>query len=129
MQTILDQAHLAPLPLNVRPVLWDFDHALRLYPMPTTVRPSPPPFLSLSPSLTLLAVVRRPQLVLADSFDPYKLVYERCLVFNPGSFQRRRFTWSTYHPHMAEIKERMEERCVPPLSLSHSSCPELDEPS
>lgn len=53
-----------------------------------------------------------PQLVLADSFDPYKLVYERCLVFNPGSFQRRRFTWSTYHPHMSEVKERMEERRV-----------------
>lgn len=50
------------------------------------------------------------QLILADSFDPYKLVYERCLVFNPGSFQRR--IWSVYHPHMSEIKERMEERCV-----------------
>jgi len=36
-QTILDQAHLAPLPLAVRPILWDYDHALRLYPMPTTV--------------------------------------------------------------------------------------------
>ncbi|BGP51155.1 DNA-directed DNA polymerase epsilon, subunit B [Rhodotorula kratochvilovae] len=88
VQTILDQAHLAPLPLNVRPVLWDYDHALRLYPMPTT-------------------------LILADSFDPYKLVYERCLVFNPGSFHRRRFAWSTYHPHMGEIKERMEESELP----------------
>lgn len=38
VQTILDQAHLAPLPLTVRPILWDFDHSLRLYPMPTTVR-------------------------------------------------------------------------------------------
>ncbi|GAA5824774.1 hypothetical protein JCM11251_005335 [Rhodosporidiobolus azoricus] len=88
VQTILDQAHLAPLPLPVRPVLWDYDHALRLYPMPTT-------------------------LVLADAFDPYKLVYEKCLVFNPGSFHRRRFTWSTYHPHMSEIKERMEESELP----------------
>ncbi|GAA6004474.1 DNA polymerase epsilon noncatalytic subunit [Rhodotorula paludigena] len=88
VQTILDQAHLAPLPLPVRPVLWEYDHALRLYPMPTT-------------------------LVLADSFDPYKLVYERCLVFNPGSFHRRRFQWSTYHPHMGEIKERMEESELP----------------
>ncbi|BGP27219.1 DNA-directed DNA polymerase epsilon, subunit B [Rhodotorula toruloides] len=86
VQTILDQAHLAPLPLTVRPVLWDYDHALRLYPMPTT-------------------------LILADSFDPYKLVYERCLVFNPGSFQRR--IWSVYHPHMSEIKERMEESELP----------------
>ncbi|BGP57875.1 hypothetical protein JCM8202_001771 [Rhodotorula sphaerocarpa] len=88
VQTVLDQAHLAPLPLSVRPVLWDYDHALRLYPMPTT-------------------------LVLADSFEPYKLVYERCLVFNPGSFQRRRFGWSTYHPHMTEIKDRMEESELP----------------
>ncbi|GAA5853296.1 hypothetical protein JCM8547_000275 [Rhodosporidiobolus lusitaniae] len=88
VQTILDQAHLAPLPLPVRPVLWDYDHALRLYPMPTT-------------------------LILADAFDPYKLVYEKCLVFNPGSFHRRRFTWSTYHPHMGEIKERMEESELP----------------
>lgn len=36
-QTLLDQAHLAPLPLTVRPILWGYDHALRLYPMPTTV--------------------------------------------------------------------------------------------
>ncbi|GAA6062035.1 hypothetical protein JCM10212_005468 [Sporobolomyces blumeae] len=88
VQTILDQAHLAPLPLSVRPVLWDFDHALRLYPMPTT-------------------------LVLADSFDPYKLVYEQCLVFNPGSFMRKKFSWSTYHPHMDQVKERMEESELP----------------
>ncbi|KAM0786892.1 hypothetical protein ACM66B_002316 [Microbotryomycetes sp. NB124-2] len=88
VQTILDQAHLAPLPLNIRPVLWDYDHALRLYPMPTT-------------------------LVLADAFDPYKLVYEDCLVFNPGSFARRRFGWSTYYPQMSEPKERMEESELP----------------
>ncbi|GAA5874227.1 hypothetical protein JCM1840_000608 [Sporobolomyces johnsonii] len=88
VQTILDQAHLAPLPLPVRPVLWDYDHALRLYPMPTT-------------------------LILADAFDPYKLVYEHCLVFNPGAFQRRKFSWSTYHPHMSEVKERMEESELP----------------
>ncbi|KAM0752277.1 DNA polymerase epsilon, subunit B [Meredithblackwellia eburnea MCA 4105] len=85
VQTILDQAHLAPLPLTVRPVYWEFDHALRLYPMPTT-------------------------LILADKFDPYKLVYGDCLVFNPGCFSRKKFSWSTYHPHMVEPKERMEER-------------------
>lgn len=88
VQTILDQAHLAPLPLTVRPVYWEKDHALRLYPMPTT-------------------------LVLADKFDPYKLVYDDCLVFNPGSFARRKFSWSTYHPHMEQPKERMEESELP----------------
>lgn len=38
MQTVLDQCHLSPLPLSVRPTLWDYDHTLRLYPMPTAVR-------------------------------------------------------------------------------------------
>jgi DNA polymerase epsilon subunit 2 len=37
VQTILDQSHLAPLPLQVRPVLWEFDQSLRLFPLPTTV--------------------------------------------------------------------------------------------
>ena len=38
VQVLMDQAHLAPLPLSVRPIHWDFDHALRLYPMPSVVR-------------------------------------------------------------------------------------------
>lgn len=37
VSTILDQAHLCPLPQSARPVLWEFDHALRLYPMPSAV--------------------------------------------------------------------------------------------
>lgn len=38
VSTLLDQAHLCPLPPLVRPVLWDYAHALRLYPMPSAVR-------------------------------------------------------------------------------------------
>lgn len=129
VQTVLDQAHLAPLPISVRPVLWDYDHALRLYPMPTTVRQADPrrrrSSRAKSSSLTESLYF---QLVLADSFEPYKLVYERCLVFNPGSFHRKRFGWSTYHPHMVEIRDRMEERCAPArvVSLFHLRpvCPE-----
>jgi DNA polymerase epsilon subunit 2 len=37
VQTIVDQCHLSPLPLSVQPINWQLDHALRLYPMPTTV--------------------------------------------------------------------------------------------
>jgi hypothetical protein len=70
--------------------------------------------------LVLIASVR--QLILADKFDPYKLVYEGCLVFNPGSFARRRFGWSTYYPQMVEPKERMEERYT---SLTLFACLEL----
>merc|ERR1712224_296385 len=37
MRYLLDQAHLAPLPLVETNVLWDFDHTLRLYPLPDCV--------------------------------------------------------------------------------------------
>ncbi|CAH7688783.1 DNA polymerase alpha/epsilon subunit B-domain-containing protein [Phakopsora pachyrhizi] len=73
VQTILDQAHLSPFALNVQPVAWEFDQALRLYPMPTA-------------------------LVLADSYSAYNLTYEGCHVFNPGSFGvGSRPVWSNYH--------------------------------
>lgn len=41
VQTVLDQSHLAPLSLQVRPVLWEFDQALRLFPLPTAVSDYP----------------------------------------------------------------------------------------
>jgi len=34
---VLDQAHLAPLPLQESNIMWDFDHTLRLYPLPDAV--------------------------------------------------------------------------------------------
>lgn len=40
VSTLLDQAHLCPFPPLVRPILWEYAHALRLYPMPSAVRPS-----------------------------------------------------------------------------------------
>lgn len=112
VQQLMDNAHLAPLPLSVRPIYWEFDHALRLYPMPTAVRsdPSRPS----TAGLTRAAV----QLILADKFDPYKLQYDDCLVFNPGQFSRKQFSWSTYYPQMVDPKDRMEERCGP----SNTSC-------
>ncbi|KAI9366064.1 DNA polymerase alpha/epsilon subunit B-domain-containing protein [Zopfochytrium polystomum] len=61
VQTIIDQSHLTPLPVEVRPVYWRYDHALRLYPIPHL-------------------------LVLADQHDGYKLAYEGCNVLNPGPF-------------------------------------------
>ncbi|SJX62991.1 related to DNA polymerase epsilon subunit B [Sporisorium reilianum f. sp. reilianum] len=74
VSTVLDQAHLVPLAQRIRPVLWDHDHALSLYPMPTA-------------------------LVLADAYDRYELTYEGCHVVNPGSFRSgNAFAWTTYYP-------------------------------
>jgi DNA polymerase epsilon subunit 2 len=60
-RTLLDQAHLAPLPPAVRPVAWAHDAALRLYPAPHA-------------------------LVAADSYEPYSVLHQGSQVFNPGSF-------------------------------------------
>lgn len=35
--TITHQSHLCPLPLSVQPIIWNYDHCLRLYPTPHTV--------------------------------------------------------------------------------------------
>ncbi|KDQ64598.1 hypothetical protein JAAARDRAFT_145515 [Jaapia argillacea MUCL 33604] len=83
VQTILDQSHLAPLTNNVQPVLSEYDHALRLYPLPTAV-------------------------VLADKYESYQITYEGCHVFNPGSFVGgESFKFSTYTP-----ATRLSEECV-----------------
>jgi len=76
VQTILDQSHLTPLTSQIQPTLCDYDHALRLYPLPTTI-------------------------VLADKYEKYKLTYSGCHVFNPGSLLAKSFAFSTYCP--AEI--------------------------
>ncbi|WWD21020.1 DNA polymerase epsilon subunit B [Kwoniella shandongensis] len=79
VQTILDQTHLSPLPISIRPTLWEYDHSLRLYPMPSAV-------------------------VLADKYERYELTYEGCHVFNPGRFVGSggegggEFEWSMYYP-------------------------------
>lgn len=36
--TLTHQSHLCPLPLSVQPIIWNYDHCLRLYPTPHTVR-------------------------------------------------------------------------------------------
>lgn len=61
VKSVLDQGHLCPIPFPKRPVYWNYDHALKLYPMPHT-------------------------LILADSVDQYEWIYQDCQAFNPGSF-------------------------------------------
>ncbi|CAL1700805.1 unnamed protein product [Somion occarium] len=80
VQTLLDQSHLVPLTTSIQPVLSDYDHALRLYPLPTTV-------------------------VLADRYDRYQMTYEGCHVFNPGSFIGNSFGFSAYIPSRRESEE------------------------
>uniref|UniRef100_A0A0W0FJU1 DNA polymerase epsilon subunit n=1 Tax=Moniliophthora roreri TaxID=221103 RepID=A0A0W0FJU1_MONRR len=80
VQTILDQAHLSPLANNIQPTLSDFDHSLRLYPLPTA-------------------------LCLADKYDRFKITYTGCHVFNPGSFVGNSFNFSAYKPSEINSEE------------------------
>ncbi|KAF1930345.1 DNA polymerase epsilon subunit B [Didymella exigua CBS 183.55] len=65
-RTILSQSHLSPFPLSVRPLHWDFAHALGLYPLPSSV-------------------------VLADSeAPPFVVKYCGCTVMNPGPIDASR---------------------------------------
>jgi len=63
IKTLLDQGHLSPLPLTSQPIYWQYDHALRLFPLPDAV-------------------------ILADSagVDPFCRSYLDCTAVNPGSF-------------------------------------------
>lgn len=38
VRSILDQGHLCPLPAYARPIQWELDHAMRLFPLPHLVR-------------------------------------------------------------------------------------------
>ncbi|KAH9039302.1 DNA polymerase epsilon subunit B [Lactarius pseudohatsudake] len=82
VQSILDQSHLAPFTTHIQPILPEYDHTMRLYPLPTCV-------------------------VLADKYDSYRMTYEGCHVFNPGRFTGRSLGFSTYTPAIRE-----SEACV-----------------
>jgi DNA polymerase epsilon subunit 2 len=60
IKTLLDQSHLSPFPLHVRPLLWDYGSSLSLYPLPSA-------------------------LVLCDAEIPaFAISYEGCHVVNVG---------------------------------------------
>ena len=80
MKTILAQAHLCPLPLHVRPVYWNYDHALRVYPVPDLI-------------------------ICADKYDPYTCSNLDCHCLNPGSFARNGFGFKVYWPATRDVDD------------------------
>ncbi len=70
--TLLSQAHLSPLEINVRPVYWNFDHALHLLPQPDVI-------------------------VIADRYGQFAVSQADCVVTNPGSFSSD-FRFVSYNP-------------------------------
>ena len=84
VKTLLDQAHLNPLPPTESAAYWKHDHALWLHPAPEV-------------------------LVLADRGNQYDVEYEDTLAFNPGAFATT-FSWQVYYPETrkAEVSSLSE---------------------
>ena len=79
-KTIFSQCHLCPLPLHARPIYWDFDHALQLYPLPDLV-------------------------VIGDKCDPYTVSSGESTITNPGSFLRSNFEFKVYIPATGQVED------------------------
>eukprot|EP00439_Symbiodinium_sp_Y106_P022719 s2020_g2.t2 len=68
---ILDQAHLVPVPLEESNILWEYDHTLRLYPLPHAV-------------------------FIGGSTPPFECSYKECKFTSVGLFSAA--TFYAYHP-------------------------------
>ncbi|KAI9219833.1 DNA polymerase alpha/epsilon subunit B-domain-containing protein [Blastocladiella britannica] len=81
-RTMVDQAHMMPLPLHIRPVQWEYDHALHLYPAPHVV-------------------------VACDgSAGQFHEEYEGVHVVNPGSFSvMEQWNFTKYYPAVATVEQ------------------------
>ncbi|KAL1199185.1 DNA polymerase epsilon subunit B [Cardamine amara subsp. amara] len=76
--TITHQSHLCPLPLMVQPIIWNYDHTLRLYPTPHTI-------------------------VLGDKSEQKVCKFGGTTCFNPGSFSTDG-TFVAYRPSTQEVE-------------------------
>ncbi|KAJ4812645.1 DNA polymerase epsilon subunit [Rhynchospora pubera] len=76
--TITHQSHLCPLPLTVEPIIWNYDHCLRLYPTPHTI-------------------------VLGDKSEQKAFKYSGITCFNPGSFSKDA-TFAAYRPCTKDVE-------------------------
>ena len=80
VKTLLSQVHLCPLPLHVRPVYWQHDHALQLYPLPDLV-------------------------ILGDYSSPFTVTDVGCIVTNVGSFPRNGYEFKVYLPGSRQVDD------------------------
>ncbi|XP_012526745.1 DNA polymerase epsilon subunit 2 [Monomorium pharaonis] len=79
-RAIISQSHLTPVPLQVVPIYWRYDHALQIFPTPDLI-------------------------VIADNFKTYKTNYSDCYVINPGMFSKNNFLFQAYVPAINQIQD------------------------
>jgi len=79
-KTLTSQGHLCPLPGEMCPVYWPYDHALYLYPLPDVV-------------------------VVGDRFGGFTAEHMDCTVFNPGPFARNNFNFKVFIPSSSQVED------------------------
>lgn len=79
-KTLICQANLSPLPLHVVPIYWNYDHMMRLYPLPDLV-------------------------VCADKQKAYTHMHSDCTIMSPGSFSFNNFGFKVYVPSTKQIED------------------------
>uniref|UniRef100_A0A914W0T5 DNA polymerase epsilon subunit n=1 Tax=Plectus sambesii TaxID=2011161 RepID=A0A914W0T5_9BILA len=79
-KTIQSQGHLTPLPIHMAPIYWDYDHCLRLYPLPDLI-------------------------VVCDKYEPFTVTHSESIVTNPGSFARGNFSFQVYLPMSRQVED------------------------
>ncbi|XP_028402077.1 DNA polymerase epsilon subunit 2-like [Dendronephthya gigantea] len=81
VKTIISQTHICPLPPHVRPVYWNYDNALRIYPLPDMI-------------------------ILADKYRSYvQPTTLDCICLNPGSFSMNDYCFKVYWPSSKEVED------------------------
>ncbi|XP_055697195.1 DNA polymerase epsilon subunit 2 [Phlebotomus papatasi] len=81
-RTLVCQGTLAPMHMNVMPILWQFDASLSLYPLPDLV-------------------------VLGDSTKSFTTDLQGCTILNVGSFPKSNFSFKVYVPHNRTVEDSM----------------------
>ncbi|XP_046460207.1 DNA polymerase epsilon subunit 2-like [Daphnia pulex] len=79
-KTLTSQGHLCPLPGEICPVYWPYDHALYLYPLPDVV-------------------------VVGDRLGGFTAQNMDCVIFNPGPFSRNNFNFKVYIPIRSQVED------------------------
>eukprot|EP01128_Nolandella_sp_AFSM9_P006982 TRINITY_DN3709_c0_g1_i1.p1 TRINITY_DN3709_c0_g1~~TRINITY_DN3709_c0_g1_i1.p1 ORF type:complete len:518 (-),score=54.45 TRINITY_DN3709_c0_g1_i1:27-1580(-) len=83
VETLASSSHLCPLVESSKPIYWNYDHALRLYPLPDAV-------------------------IIGDQFQSYSTIYDECMFLNPGPFHLE-YSFINYEP----FQHASEMSCVP----------------
>eukprot|EP00916_Digyalum_oweni_P003464 GHVL01006276.1.p1 GENE.GHVL01006276.1~~GHVL01006276.1.p1 ORF type:complete len:332 (+),score=85.69 GHVL01006276.1:344-1339(+) len=97
VRTIMEQAHLCPLPSGMRPVYWDYDYTLRLHQSPDVV-------------------------IFGDECDGFDTNFDGTLFCNTGSFTRTEYSFYVYHPHASHVEvSQIDDRQVKDILRSETA--------